>query len=119
MAVRTLAVAVACLTAGACTSVTVRNAEVVRTSHFGVVVLRIVPGRDSATVITTRGVGLTVAARSTTLGVLTETVLLAPDGGACKAFILIYNDLEEAELRRLLQQQPQLSQICVITGEEK
>lgn len=112
------AMAIACSLVSACTTVTVRNAKVTETNHFGVVEVRIVPDREVMSVVVTRGLGLVLGAQSTTLGFLSESVFLAPDGSACRAFILISNGVEEVNLRHLLQQQPQLSQICVIKREE-
>ena len=117
--VMTLACAIVacCSLLGGCTTVKIRNATVTEASYFGMVVLRISPDRDVMSIVTTRGIGLTFGARSTTLGFLSESVFLAPDGGACRAFFLVFNGVDEIALRRLLDKQPQLSQICVITAE--
>ncbi|HJV67720.1 hypothetical protein [Ideonella sp.] len=102
---------------GACTTVTVSNASVTSTSHFGVVVLKIEPGQDLASVVVTQGIGLIFGLRSATLGVLAETTFLAPDGLACRAFLIVSGPQEAAELRHALEQQPQLSRMCVINRE--
>jgi len=102
---------------GACTTVTIHNADVVTTSHLGIVALQVKPDRERASIVVTDGIGLTLGVRSATLGYLGETVFLAPDAGACRAFIFVNDRAQLEELRSFFERQPQLAQICVVRKE--
>jgi hypothetical protein len=102
----------------ACTTVTIRNATVKESVHFGVLVLRIEFDRKQPSLVTTRSLGLTIGARSTTLGLLSESVIVSADSDICSALIIVSNNVDDRELRQLLSSQPQLQQICLVTEED-
>jgi hypothetical protein len=107
-----LSAAIVLATAG-CTTVEIRNADLVETRHYGLVLLQVRPQATDASLVITQGVGLTLGVSSLTLGYLAETAVLSSDVNACRAFIVVNDPSQLAALSGLLSENPELQQICL------
>lgn len=100
-----------------CTTVTVHNGTVEQTRHFGVVNVSVKPDIATATVVTTRGLGLAMGTRTGALGYLNEVAFIAPDATKCRLMVVIRDLSEIKDLEAELSRYPALTGLCFATPE--
>ena len=104
-------------TAG-CASVHLSGSHAKTTQGFGVLNVHVTPVNKLPQVITTQGFGLVASARSVTLGMVRESLVLFPDASQCHTLIIVQNREQFEALRATLTDEPgKLNHICLTTEE--
>lgn len=104
-----------------CSKVRIIGANPSTSWNLGVVNVQVPVNGDVPVLVATEGLGLTLAAKSATLGWLRELVILVPDSTKCRIFIVVQTDEELRALKETFAQNNKLFEnICVFSkGEEK
>jgi hypothetical protein len=97
-----------------CTVLQVTNADFIEHYYPGVAVISVLPTSSAASVVSIRGIGLTVGARGGTLGYLNETTFSAPDLAVCRTFIVVELEEQAQALLDVLKNRNDLQDLCVI-----
>ena len=86
--------------------------------NFGIVKIQLPADGKIPTLVTTEGIGIIMAAQSTTVGWTRESAILVPDSTVCRVFIIVQGDEEIKSLKEKLTQQPnQFENLCILSKE--
>lgn len=97
-----------------CAVIQVTNADVIEHYYPGIAVISVFPTSSATSVLSIRGIGLTIGARGGTFGYLKETTFSAPDQAVCRTFIVVELEEQAQALLDVLKNRNDLQDLCVI-----
>jgi hypothetical protein len=103
-----------------CAVVNVTGAVPTTSRHFGIVNLHLPENQAPVVLVSTKGLGLTSSAKSTTFGWLSETVILANDPSTCSMIVLIENNEQLDSMKRTLESSASdISRVCLFSKDNQ